>query len=91
LKQTLHKLVVYHVPAGIPFGSVNLQTGVPPEETTVTSTAGGGTLALEFGLLSRLTGDPGQYASRATAFFRCISGDFGRLWMIVWAAVHYYF
>ena len=26
----------------------------------MTSTAGGGTLALEFGLLSRLTSDPGQ-------------------------------
>lgn len=48
--------------SGIPFGSVNLQTGVLPEETTVTSTAGGGTLALEFGMLSRLTSDPGQHA-----------------------------
>jgi hypothetical protein len=26
----------------------------------VTSTAGGGTLTLEFGVLSRLTGDPGE-------------------------------
>ncbi|GAQ88520.1 Glycosyl hydrolase family 47 [Klebsormidium nitens] len=51
-------LPAFYTATGIPFGSVNLQTGVLPEETTVTSTAGGGTLALEFGMLSRLTKDP---------------------------------
>ena len=42
---------------GIPYGTVNLQSGVPKNETTVASLAGGGTLTLEFELLSRLTGD----------------------------------
>ncbi|QDZ22144.1 glycoside hydrolase [Chloropicon primus] len=43
---------------GIPYGSVNLATGVLLNETEIASTAGGGTLAVEFGVLSRLTGDP---------------------------------
>ncbi|KAI9244605.1 glycoside hydrolase [Helicostylum pulchrum] len=43
---------------GIPFPRVNLRKGVPPTETTETCTAGAGSLILEFGVLSRLTGDP---------------------------------
>lgn len=37
---------------------VNLKHGVPVDETTVTCTAGVGTFIIEFGTLSRLTGDP---------------------------------
>ena len=37
---------------------VNLQTGIPAESINETCTAGAGTLLLEFGLLSRLLGDP---------------------------------
>jgi len=37
---------------------VNLQTGIPPGSVNETCTAGAGTLLLEFGLLSRLLGDP---------------------------------
>lgn len=37
---------------------MNLRTGVPPGETRETCTAAAGTLILEMGLLSRLTGDP---------------------------------
>ncbi|BBG92416.1 Glycosyl hydrolase family 47 protein [Prunus dulcis] len=44
-------LPAFDTPSGIPFGSVNLMHGI-------TSTAGGGTLTLEFGVLSRLTKDP---------------------------------
>ncbi|KAK6138903.1 hypothetical protein DH2020_027364 [Rehmannia glutinosa] len=44
-------LPAFDTPTGIPFGSVNLMHGI-------TSTAGGGTLTLEFGVLSRLTNDP---------------------------------
>ncbi|KAF4347942.1 hypothetical protein G4B88_014949 [Cannabis sativa] len=44
-------LPAFDTPTGIPFGSVNLLHGI-------TSTAGGGTLTLEFGVLSRLTNDP---------------------------------
>lgn len=42
---------------GIPYGTVNLRHGVPPKETPVTCTAGAGTFALEFGILSLITGD----------------------------------
>ncbi|BFI23517.1 ER degradation enhancer, mannosidase alpha-like 2 [Marchantia polymorpha subsp. ruderalis] len=51
-------LPAFDTPTGIPYGSVNLLHGVSEDESQVTSTAGGGTLTLEFGLLSRLTGDP---------------------------------
>jgi mannosidase alpha-like ER degradation enhancer 1 len=42
---------------GIPYARVNLVRGVPPTETNETCTAGAGTLLLEFGVLSRLTGE----------------------------------
>ncbi|XP_059446936.1 alpha-mannosidase I MNS4 [Corylus avellana] len=51
-------LPAFDTPTGIPFGSVNLLHGVDEDESKITSTAGGGTLTLEFGVLSRLTNDP---------------------------------
>lgn len=48
-------LPAFDTPTGIPFGSVNLLYGVDENESKITSTAGGGTLTLEFGILSRLT------------------------------------
>ncbi|GAB2266099.1 Alpha-mannosidase I mns4 [Dionaea muscipula] len=51
-------LPAFETPTGIPFGSVNLLLGVDENESKITSTAGGGTLTLEFGILSRLTNDP---------------------------------
>ncbi|CAL9164442.1 unnamed protein product [Musa hybrid cultivar] len=48
-------LPAFDTPTGIPFGSVNLLHGVDENESKITSTAGGGTLTLEFGVLSRLT------------------------------------
>jgi mannosidase alpha-like ER degradation enhancer 2 len=51
-------LPAFDTPSGIPFGSVNLLHGVDENESKITSTAGGGTLTLEFGVLSRLTNDP---------------------------------
>eukprot|EP00741_Cyanophora_paradoxa_P009647 tig00001545_g9345.t1 len=54
-----HRLLwAFQTPTLIPYGTVNLRYGVPPGETPVASLAGAGTFALEFGLLSRLTGDP---------------------------------
>ncbi|CAM6075785.1 unnamed protein product [Sphagnum tenellum] len=50
-------LPAFETPTGIPYGSVNLVYGVSQDESQVTSTAGGGTLTLEFGVLSRLTGN----------------------------------
>nr|XP_009774661.1 PREDICTED: probable alpha-mannosidase I MNS4 [Nicotiana sylvestris] len=53
-------LPAFDTPTGIPFGSVNLLHGVDENESKITSTAGGGTLTLEFGILSRLTNDPSK-------------------------------
>jgi mannosidase alpha-like ER degradation enhancer 2 len=50
-------LPAFNTPTGMPYGTVNLRSGVPEGETTVTCTAGVGTFILEFGTLSRLTGD----------------------------------
>ena len=49
---------------GIPIGTVNLLHGVPVGETPIASTAGGGSLYLEFGMLSTLTGNS-SYARAA--------------------------
>jgi len=51
-------LPAFATATGLPYGTVNLLYGVPRGETTVTGTASCGTFLLEFGLLSRLTGDP---------------------------------
>ena len=48
----------FDTPTGMPYGTVNLKYGVPKGETTVTCTAGIGTFIVEFGALSKLTGDP---------------------------------
>lgn len=42
----------------MPYGTVNFLEGVPENETPITCTAGVGTFIVEFGTLSRLTGDP---------------------------------
>uniref|UniRef100_A0A336LII2 alpha-1,2-Mannosidase n=1 Tax=Culicoides sonorensis TaxID=179676 RepID=A0A336LII2_CULSO len=51
-------LPAFNTKTGMPYGTINLRFGVPPKETTITSTAGIGTYIVEFGTLSRLTGDP---------------------------------
>ncbi|XP_061187713.1 ER degradation-enhancing alpha-mannosidase-like protein 1 [Saccostrea echinata] len=52
---------------GIPFPRVKLNEGVPENCVNETCTSGAGSLVLEFGILSRLTGDPiyESYARRA--------------------------
>lgn len=55
---TRRMLPAFDTPTGIPYGSVNLMYGVDEHESKITSTAGGATLTLEFGVLSRLTNDP---------------------------------
>lgn len=49
-------LPAFDTKTGIPYGTVNLLQGVPKDETKVASTAGAGSLLMEFGMLSRLTG-----------------------------------
>ncbi|XP_023336094.1 ER degradation-enhancing alpha-mannosidase-like protein 2 [Eurytemora carolleeae] len=51
-------LPAFDTPTGMPYGTVNLRTGVPEGETPITCTAGVGTYIVEFGTLSRLTGNP---------------------------------
>lgn len=51
-------IVAFDTTTGMPYGTINLRKGVPPGETSVTCTAGVGTFIVEFGTLSRLTGDP---------------------------------
>ncbi|KAK3283484.1 alpha-mannosidase, partial [Cymbomonas tetramitiformis] len=51
-------LPAFNTPTGIPYGAVNLKHGVAAFESRITCTAAGGTLAIEFGTLSRLTGNP---------------------------------
>lgn len=50
-------LPAFDTPTGMPYGTVNLRYGVPKGETSITCTAGVGTLLVEFGTLSRLTGN----------------------------------
>ena len=52
-------LPAFETPTGIPFHTINLRHGVSREvsQTRETCTAAAGTLLLELGLLSRLTGD----------------------------------
>ncbi|XP_050300269.1 ER degradation-enhancing alpha-mannosidase-like protein 2 [Anthonomus grandis grandis] len=51
-------IVAFDTKTGMPYGTINLRHGVPKDETPVTCTAGIGTFIVEFGTLSRLTGDP---------------------------------
>ena len=73
----------FKTPTGIPYGTVNLLSGVPQDETTIASLAGGGTLTLEMELLSRLTGNPeygrlARLATRALWMRRSQSNLFGK-------------
>lgn len=60
LAEDLVKRIIpaFDTPTGMPYGTVNLKYGVPDGETSITCTAGIGTFILEFGTLSRLTGNP---------------------------------
>ncbi|EDV95256.1 ER degradation-enhancing alpha-mannosidase-like protein 2 [Drosophila grimshawi] len=50
-------LPAFDTSTGMPYGTVNLRYGVPSGETPITCTAGVGTFLVEFGTLSRLTGN----------------------------------
>eukprot|EP01033_Poteriospumella_lacustris_P001600 gene1600-1163_t len=53
-----HRLMpAFNTKTGIPYGTVNLRHGVPKGETKVSSTAGAGSLFIEFHVLSILTDD----------------------------------
>lgn len=58
---------VFDTPTAIPYGAVHLQTGVSRNESSIASTAGAGSLLLEFGTLSRLVNDPKYYRAAFNA------------------------
>ncbi|KAH6914987.1 alpha mannosidase-like protein [Coprinopsis sp. MPI-PUGE-AT-0042] len=62
-------LPAFATPTGIPLARINLRQGVMKGETVETCTAGAGSLILEFGTLSRLTGDPRFEKAAKKAFF----------------------
>ncbi|KAL0237035.1 hypothetical protein PCE1_000432 [Barthelona sp. PCE] len=54
-----HRLLpAFDTPTGMPYGAIDLNKGVRKKETPVTNTASIGTLIVEFGVLSHLTGNP---------------------------------
>ncbi|KAF9434034.1 alpha mannosidase-like protein [Entomortierella beljakovae] len=58
-----------NTPTGIPWPRVNLRRGVLPEESPETCVAGAGSLLLEFGVLSRLTGNKSYEQAARRALF----------------------
>jgi len=61
----------FDTPTSIPYGTVNLRYGIPRGETPVASLAGAGSLSIEFGVLSALTGD-GSFAHKASGAARAL-------------------
>uniref|UniRef100_A0A383VV16 alpha-1,2-Mannosidase n=1 Tax=Tetradesmus obliquus TaxID=3088 RepID=A0A383VV16_TETOB len=66
-------LAAFDTPSGLPGGHVHLQKGLLPGEN-ISCTACAGTLLLEFGLLSRLTGRP-RYEDAARHAARVLYGQ----------------
>lgn len=62
-------LPAFKTPSGLPFARINLRHGVRPGESMDSCTAGAGSLILEFGTLSRLTGDDRFEKAAYKAFF----------------------
>ncbi|OSC99135.1 glycoside hydrolase family 47 protein [Trametes coccinea BRFM310] len=62
-------LPAFNTATGLPYARINLRHGVPKGESLDTCTAGAGSLILEFGTLSRLTGDDRFEKAAYKAFF----------------------
>ncbi|PCH41185.1 glycoside hydrolase family 47 protein [Wolfiporia cocos MD-104 SS10] len=62
-------LPAFATPTGIPYARLNLRHGLMKGESFDSCTAGAGSLILEFGTLSRLTGDPRFEKAAYKAFF----------------------
>ncbi|KAH9943045.1 alpha-mannosidase [Epithele typhae] len=65
----LRLLPAFKTPTGLPYSRINLRHGLPKGESHDTCTAGAGSLILEFGTLSRLTGDDRFEKAAYKAFF----------------------
>jgi len=61
----------FNTTTSIPYGTVNLRYGVPRKETTEACTAAAGSLSLEFGMLSVLSGDA-KYGQAARSALKAI-------------------
>ncbi|XP_057806300.1 alpha-mannosidase I MNS5 isoform X2 [Salvia miltiorrhiza] len=66
-------LPAFDTPTGLPYAWINLKHGVMENEITETSTSGCGSLILEMGALSHLTGDP-RFESAAFRALRKLWG-----------------
>ncbi|CCI41448.1 unnamed protein product [Albugo candida] len=64
----------FQTKTGIPYGTVNLRRGVPIGETTIASSAGAGSLTMEFTMLSALTGDI-KYANASRVAARALNAS----------------
>ncbi|TFK75988.1 alpha mannosidase-like protein [Pluteus cervinus] len=62
-------LPAFSTPTGLPYARINLRHGLLKGETLETCTAGAGSLILEFGTLSRFTGDKRFEKAAYRAFF----------------------
>lgn len=62
-------LPAFNTLSGIPYARIHLQHGILTGEGTETCTAGATSLILEFGTLSRLTGDPVYHTVARKAFY----------------------
>ncbi|KAF8529066.1 alpha-mannosidase [Hysterangium stoloniferum] len=62
-------LPAFDTPTGIPYARINLRHGILSGESQETCTAGAGSLIIEFGVLSRLTGDFRFEKAAHKAFF----------------------
>lgn len=69
----------------MPYGSMNLLHGVNPAETPVSCTAAVGTFIVEFGTLSRLTGNP-IYEEKALTALRALDATKSKIGLVsrVW-------
>lgn len=65
----------------MPYGSMNLLYGVNPTETPVSCTAAVGTFIVEFGALSRLTGNP-IYEEKALSALRALDATKSKIGLV---------
>lgn len=68
-------LPAFDTPTGIPLSWINLRSGQVRGDTRITCTACAGTLLLEFGVLSRLSGN-GVYEAKAKHAITTLWGEF---------------
>ncbi|XP_068636856.1 alpha-mannosidase I MNS5 isoform X2 [Aristolochia californica] len=84
-------LSAFDTPTGLPYAWINLKYGVMENETTETSTSGCGSLILEMGALSRLTGVDSFYEYLMKAYVLFGREEFWDMFHTAYVAVQKYF